>query len=93
MIIGEPFPKDYSLSLVSASCKGGGGGSCTEGVFLEVIGTKDLKTFAPCYSQSPPPAYFTPPFGLLGLEFSTGTTESRWGLGFVYIIFLFTFEK
>jgi hypothetical protein len=36
---------------------------CPEGVFLDVIGTTVLRlnTFAPCYSQSPPPADFTPP--------------------------------
>jgi hypothetical protein len=34
-----------------------------------------------------------PPFGFLGLEISTATAESGWGLGFVYIISLFTFES
>jgi hypothetical protein len=26
-------------------------------------------TFAPCYSQSPPPAHFTPAYGFLDLSF------------------------
>jgi hypothetical protein len=43
--------------------------------------------------QSPPPADFTPPYGFLGLEISTATAESGCGLGFVYIIFLFTYER
>jgi hypothetical protein len=29
----------------------------------------------------------------IGLEISTPTAESRWGLGFVYIISFFTFES
>jgi hypothetical protein len=29
---------------------------------------KNLKTFAPFYSKSPPPADFTPPYDFLGLE-------------------------
>jgi hypothetical protein len=32
-------------------------------------------------------------FGFMGLDISTATAESRWGLGFVYIITLFTFES
>jgi hypothetical protein len=51
----------------------------------------NLKTFAQCYSQSPPPVVFTPlppPHGFLRLEISRATAESRWGLGFVYIISL-----
>jgi hypothetical protein len=50
-------------------------------------------TFAPCYSQSPPPPDFTSPCGFLALESSTQTAERRWGLGFVYNISLFTFES
>ncbi len=38
---------------------------------------KNLKNFAPCYSQSPPPADFTPPYGFLGLEISTATAENQ----------------
>jgi hypothetical protein len=34
-----------------------------------------------------------PPHGFLGLEISAATAENRWGLGFVYIISLFTFES
>jgi hypothetical protein len=66
-----------------------------EGGFLDVIGTKskNLKTFAPYYSQSPPPADFTPQYGFLGHEISTATTESTWWLGFVYIISLFIVER
>jgi hypothetical protein len=37
----------------------------------------------------PPP----PRHGFLGLEISTATAESRWGLGFVYILSLFTFQS
>jgi hypothetical protein len=43
---------------------------------------KNLKTFASCYSQSPPPADFTPPPpppGFLGFENATATAESRCG--------------
>jgi hypothetical protein len=54
-----------------------------EGAILDVIGTKILRLFAPCYSQSPPQADFTPPNGFLGLEISIATAESRWGLGLV----------
>jgi hypothetical protein len=49
---------------------------------------KNLKTFAPCYSQSPQPAEFTPPYSFLVLEISTTTADSGWGLGIVYIISL-----
>jgi hypothetical protein len=34
---------------------------------MNVLGTKNLKAFAPCYSQSPPPADFTPPYVFLDL--------------------------
>jgi hypothetical protein len=44
--------------------------------------------FAPCYSQSPPPADFTSPYGILGLEISTARAESRCGLSFVYILII-----
>jgi hypothetical protein len=54
---------------------------------------KKLKIFDPCYSQSPPPADFTPPYGFLGLENSTATAESGPGLGFVLHISLFTFNR
>jgi hypothetical protein len=66
---------------------------CPEGIFLDVIGTVNLKTFAPCHSQSPSPADFSPPYGFLGLDISNATAESGWRLGFVYIISLFTFER
>jgi hypothetical protein len=65
---------------------------CPEGIFLDVIGTINLKTFAPCHSQSPSPADFSPPYGFLGLDISTATAESGWGLGFIYIISSFTFK-
>jgi hypothetical protein len=39
---------------------------------------KNPKTFAPCYSLSPPLADFTPSYGFLGLEISTATAESKW---------------
>jgi hypothetical protein len=39
-------------------------------------------TFATCYS----PADFIFSYGLFGLEISTATAKSGWGLGFVYII-------
>ncbi len=45
---------------------------------------KNLKDFAPCYSQSPPPADFT---GFLGLEISIATAEIRWGLVFFISVF------
>ncbi len=57
-----------------------------EGVFLDVIGTKILRFMLHVYSQSPPAADFTPPYGFLGLEISTTTAESGWRLGFDYII-------
>ncbi len=50
---------------------------------------KNLYVFAPCYSQSPPPPDFT---GFIGLEISIATAESRWGLGFVFIISFLTFK-
>jgi hypothetical protein len=62
-----------------------------EEILLNVIGT-NLKTFAPYYSQSPPAADVTP-HDFLRLEISTGTTESGWQLGYVYIIFLFIFKS
>jgi hypothetical protein len=55
---------------------------------------KNLKTFAPYYSKSLPPADFNSPFSVvLGLEISTATAESKRGLGFVFIISLITFER
>jgi hypothetical protein len=47
---------------------------------------KNLKVFAPCFSQSPPPADFA---GFLELEISIATAESWWGLGFVFFISFF----
>ncbi len=42
------------------------------GSILGRDGDKNLKTFAPCYSQSPPPDDIMPlPYGFLGLEIST----------------------
>jgi hypothetical protein len=46
------------------------------GVYSWTLLEKNLKVFAPCYSQSPPPADFT---GFLGLEISIATAESRGG--------------
>ncbi len=63
------------------------------GVFLGRNWDKNLKTFAPCYSQSPPPADFTPTFGILGLEIFAATAEKGEGLGFLYIISLFTYKN
>jgi hypothetical protein len=54
---------------------------------------KNPKTFAPCYSQSPPPEDFTPPYVFFYLGFLQATAESGRGLCFVYIISLFTFES
>jgi hypothetical protein len=34
--------------------------------------------------------FYYSPYGFLGLEISTSTAESIWGLGFVYIISLFS---
>ncbi len=68
------------MLFCKAGVGGGGGGGrlqyCVmgegcrqpEGVFLDVIGTKILVLFAPCYSQSPSPADFTPLYSFLGLE-------------------------
>jgi hypothetical protein len=47
-----------------------------KGIFFDLTWAKNLKTF-------------TPPNGFLGLEIPTATAESQWGLGFVYIIFLY----
>ncbi len=66
------------------------------GSILRRRGDKNLKTFAPCYSKSPPPVtrwYNALPYGFLGLEISTPIAESRRGLGFVYIISMFTLER
>jgi hypothetical protein len=59
----------------------------TEGVFLDEVGSKNLKNFAPCYSQSPGPPLtdFTPPYGFLGLEIATATAESGRGLCLHYL--------
>jgi hypothetical protein len=43
--------------------------------------------------QSPSPADFAPPYDFLGLEISTATSKIGWGLGFGYVISLFTFER
>ncbi len=69
----------FSLHL----CKYKLSAPCTEGVFLDIIGAKKLKTFAPCYSQAPPPADFTHSYSSLGVEVSIATAESGRGLGFV----------
>jgi hypothetical protein len=50
---------------------------------------KNLKTFTPCFSLSPPLEYLSPAYGFLGLEITKATDESGRGLGFVYIISLF----
>ncbi len=76
----------------------GGVMSCT--FWQEIAGERgcflgrnwDKKSFAPCYSQSPPPEDFTPPYGWTW-DFYTPTTKSGWGLGIVYVISLFTFES
>jgi hypothetical protein len=63
-------------------------------VFLDVYWDKNLKTFAPCNSKSPPPADFTPSCGFpVLLQISIATTARGWGIGFVYIISLFIFES
>ncbi len=61
----------------------------TEAVFLAVSGTRNFKTFAPCYSQSPLPVEFTLS---LDLRFNVSSNSWEWvggggGLGFVYIIY------
>jgi hypothetical protein len=38
-------------------------------------------------------SWFYSPYDFLGLKMSTPTAENRWGLGFVYIFSLFTFES
>ncbi len=38
------------------------------GVFLDAIGTKNPKTFVPCYSHQ---LILLPPYGFLGLKIST----------------------
>ena len=60
-----------------------------EGEILDVVGTEILR-LAPCYSQSPQTAEFTPPppHGFFGLEISTATADSGWGFCIVYIISL-----
>ncbi len=50
------------------------------GCILERNWDKDLKNFAPCYSQSPLPADFTPSYSFLGLEISTATADREWSL-------------
>jgi hypothetical protein len=64
-----------------------------ERVFLDVIGTKKLKTFAPCYSQSPSTNDFTPLYSFLGLEIQKAIAESGWGLCFVYKQQLLMYQK
>jgi hypothetical protein len=56
--------------------------------FLDVIGKKNLKTFAPCYSQSPQTAEFTPLCGFLYLRFQQQQLTVGGGFGIVYIISL-----
>ncbi len=49
--------------------------------FLGPNWDKNLYNFCSMlYSQTPPSADFTPPYGFLGLEIST-TADSGWGIG------------
>jgi hypothetical protein len=73
----------FGLHFSFQLCKYKLSAPCTEVVFLDIIGTKKLKTFALCYSQATPPADFTHSYRFLGLEDSIATAESGWGLGFV----------
>jgi hypothetical protein len=57
-------------------------GAYTEKVFLDVLGTKILRLFLhPIHVTST--SGFYSPLWFLGLEISTATAESEWGLGFV----------
>jgi hypothetical protein len=47
---------------------------CREGI-LESNWDKNLKTFDPCYSQSPSLTDFTRRYGLIGLKISTATSK------------------
>jgi hypothetical protein len=63
-----------------------------EGELLDVIETKILRLL-PHAIHSHLHQLISSLHGFLGLENSTATVESRWGLGFVYIISLFTLES
>jgi hypothetical protein len=54
--------------------------------------SRDKKTFAPCYSQTPPPAVYSA-MVFLDLRFLHSYSCQGWGLGFVYIISWFIFES
>jgi hypothetical protein len=60
---------------------------------LDVIGTKILRLLLHAIHSHIHQLILLLPYGFLGLEISTATAESGWGLGFVYIISLFTFES
>ncbi len=58
--------------------------------FLNVIGTKILRLLLHSVRSHLHQLILLSPLWFLGLEISTSTAESRWGLGFVYIISLFS---
>ncbi len=63
-----------------------------EGIFLDVSGTKLLSWYfcSMLFATISTSWFYYPPYGFLGLEISTSTAESSLGLGFVYIISLFS---
>jgi hypothetical protein len=61
-----------------------------EGKFLDVSGTKILILLLHALRNHLHQLILLSPFWFIGLEISTSTAESRWGLGFVYIISLFS---
>jgi hypothetical protein len=65
----------------------------TEGVFLDVIGTKILRRFLNAFHSHLHQLILLFPYCFLGLDNPTATAKSSWVLGFVYIISLFTFES
>jgi hypothetical protein len=67
---------------------------CTEGVFLDIIRTKILRLVLHAIHSHLHQLIYTPPppHGFLELDVSTAIAESRWGLGFVYIISLLILE-
>ncbi len=61
-----------------------------EGKFLDVSGTKILILLLHALRNHLHQLILLSPLWFIGLEISTSTAESRWGLGFVYIISLFS---
>ncbi len=78
----EPTYSIYHYHIQVLCCKGEMGVVYTEAVFLDVIGTKVVKSFPPCCSQSPLSTYRfyppTPPRGRAQHDFILAWLEAAW---------------